>query len=116
MLIAFPYLAFCMHAAGIRISVADPDPRIRCFFDPCIRDGKNPDLGSGIRYKQPKSYFRVQFLELKILKFFVAYRYPDPESSAFLTLDPGVHLSDKIQLIRCLFAGIPINFFNVKLK
>ncbi len=30
---------------GMMSSVADPGSRIRCFFDPWIRDGKNPDPG-----------------------------------------------------------------------
>jgi hypothetical protein len=30
---------------GMTSSVADPGSRIRCLFDPWIRDGKNPDPG-----------------------------------------------------------------------
>jgi hypothetical protein len=47
--------------------------RIRCFLDPCIRDG------SRIRDEQPKSLFwelRKSFFGLKILKFFDVD--PDP--------------------------------------
>jgi hypothetical protein len=31
---------------------------LRCFFDPWIRDGKKPDLDSGIQNKHRGSYFR----------------------------------------------------------
>jgi hypothetical protein len=59
-------------------SVADSDPGSGAFLilGSGIQDGKNPDLGSGIRNKHPESYhFRelsISFVGLKILKFFVA--------------------------------------------
>jgi hypothetical protein len=76
-------------------SVADSDPgsRIRCFYDPWIRDpgwGRKSASGSGIRDEQLGSYFlelRNHFFRVKILKFFDA----DPESGikTVRIRDPG---------------------------
>ncbi len=46
---------------------------IRCFFDLWIRDGKNPEPGSGIRDEHPGSYVFENLVSIfwsKILKFF----------------------------------------------
>jgi hypothetical protein len=59
--------------------VADPDPgsRIRCLFDPWIRDpgsGMDKILRIRIQDEQPRSYFRElrNYFWVKILKFFDA--------------------------------------------
>jgi hypothetical protein len=41
--------------ASLRNSVADPDPGIRCLFDPVIRNRVFPDTGS--RISDPKPIF-----------------------------------------------------------
>jgi hypothetical protein len=63
-------------------SVTDPDPGSDAFFNPWIRNtdpgpgiGKNPEPGSGIRDKHPRSYFEnlISFSWVKKnLKFFDA--------------------------------------------
>jgi hypothetical protein len=72
---------------------------IGCLFDPWIRDGRNSASGSGIRDKQPGSYFLelrnhiFAFLGVKILKFFEdpgwkkvgsGINIPDPQHWAWI--------------------------------
>ncbi len=60
-------------------SVADPDPGSGAFLTPGSGMGRKSAYGSGIRDKQPGSYFlelRNHLFGVKILKFFDA----DPES------------------------------------
>jgi hypothetical protein len=88
MLIVFPYLFAYM------LPVLDHRERccgsgIRCFFDPWIRDGKNPGLGSGIRNKYPNSYFRefsFNFWGLKYLNSLWRIRILD---RCLLARNPG---------------------------
>jgi hypothetical protein len=42
----------------IKIQCCGSRSGIQCFFDPRIRDEKNPDAGYEIRDKHPGSYFR----------------------------------------------------------
>jgi hypothetical protein len=76
-------------------SFSDPDPG-SWAFDPWIRDGKNPDRGSGIRDENPRSFENsVSVFGLKVLKFFDA----DPGScQPWIEMekqDPGSWILDK---------------------
>jgi hypothetical protein len=51
---------------------------IQCFFDPWIRDGKNPDLGSGINIPDHISESLAIFWVKNIYIFLVADRDPVP--------------------------------------
>jgi hypothetical protein len=80
---------YLLQLTSVQFSVADPDPgsRIRCHFDPWIRDtvsglrdpGWVKKIRIRIRDEQPGSYFRElgkNFFGLKYLNFVMRIRDP----------------------------------------